>query len=146
VYIDNSPGSRPFLGAEAVIDALLDLTKHWAFNSDTDSCTPAGTARRTLPQSWNQFPTRGLAAVTWILFIAFALTSDFVLRHSKLARRDHLTAIAVAAQLRAWVSKTPPRIRAPDRAARSRTLEPPPLARAPADRSHLSSICLWQPG
>ena len=52
--------------------------------------------------------------VTLILLIAFALTSAFVLRHSKLARRDHLTAIAVAAQLRAWTSKVPPSIRAPD--------------------------------
>jgi hypothetical protein len=56
----------------------------------------------------------GLAAVTFILLIAFALSSAFVLRHSKLVRRDHLTAIAVAAQLRARISKAPPSIRAPD--------------------------------
>ena len=59
-------------------------------------------------------PNHGLVAVTLILLIAFALSSAFVLRHSKLARRDHLTAIAVAAQLRAGLSKTPPPIRAPD--------------------------------
>jgi hypothetical protein len=59
-------------------------------------------------------PNHGLAAVTLILLIAFALSSAFVLRHSKLARRDHLTTIAVAAQLRAWLSKTPPPIRAPE--------------------------------
>src|ERR1039457_2157830 len=33
----------------------------------------------------------GLAAVTFILLIAFALSSAFVLRHSKLVRRDHLS-------------------------------------------------------
>jgi hypothetical protein len=59
-------------------------------------------------------PNRGLAAVTLILLIAFALFSAFVLRDSKLARRDHLTTIAVAAQLHAWISKAPPSIRAPN--------------------------------
>jgi hypothetical protein len=54
-----------------------------------------------------------LAVVILILLIAFALSSAFVLRHPKLARRDRLTAIAVAAQLLAWVSKAPPSIRAP---------------------------------
>jgi hypothetical protein len=56
----------------------------------------------------------GLAAVTFILPIAFALSSAFVLRHSKLVRRDHLIAIAVAAQLRPRISKAPPSIRAPN--------------------------------
>jgi hypothetical protein len=58
-------------------------------------------------------PNQGLAAVSLILLIAFALCSALVLRHSKLARLDHLTALAVAAQLRAGVSKAPPSIRAP---------------------------------
>jgi hypothetical protein len=58
-------------------------------------------------------PNHGLAVVILILLIAFALSSAFVLRHPKLARRDRLTAIAVAAQLLAWVSKAPPSIRAP---------------------------------
>jgi hypothetical protein len=92
----------------------MDLTKHWAFKHGfLHAC-------RHRPKQTNASGARepvsnhGLAAVTLILLIAFALTSAFVLRHSKLARQDHLTAIAVAAQLRAWVSKTPPPIRAPD--------------------------------
>src|ERR1039457_3642914 len=92
----------------------MDLTKHWAFKHGfLHAC-------RHRPNQTNASGQRepvsnhGLAAVTLILLIAFALTSAFVLRHSKLARRDHMTAIAVAAELRAWVSKTPPSIRAPD--------------------------------
>ena len=92
----------------------MDLTKHWAFKHGfLHAC-------RHRPKQTNAAGERepvsnhGLAAVILILLIAFALTSAFVLRHSKLARRDHLTTIAVAAQLRAWVSKVPPSIRAPD--------------------------------
>jgi hypothetical protein len=92
----------------------MDLTKHWAFKHGfLHAC-------RHRPKQTNAAGERepvsnhGLAAVTLILLIAFALTSAFVLRHSKLARRDHLTTIAVAAQLRAWVSKAPPSIRAPN--------------------------------
>jgi len=91
----------------------MDLTKHWAFKHGfLHAC-------RHRPQQTNASGQRGpvanhgLAAVSLILLIAFALSSAFVLRHSKLARRDHLTAIAVAAQLHAWVSKAPPPIRAP---------------------------------
>ena len=92
----------------------MDLTKHWAFKHGfLHAC-------RHRPKQTNASGERelvanhGLAAVVLILLIAFALTSAFVLRHSKLARRDYLTAIAVAAQLRAAASKTPPPIRAPD--------------------------------
>jgi hypothetical protein len=92
----------------------MDLTKHWAFKHGfLHAC-------RHRPKQINAsgqrelVPNRGLAAVTFILLIAFALSSAFVLRHSKLVRRDHLTAIAVAAQLRARISKAPPSIRAPD--------------------------------
>lgn len=92
----------------------MDLTKHWAFKHGfLHAC-------RHRPKQINAsgqrelVPNRGLAAVTFILLIAFALSAAFVLRHSKLVRRDHLTAIAVAAQLRAWISKAPPSIRAPD--------------------------------
>ena len=92
----------------------MDLTKHWAFKHGfLHAC-------RHRPKQTNASGQRepvsnhGLAAVTLILLIAFALTSAFVLRHSKLARRDHPTTIAVAAQLHAWTSKAPPPIRAPD--------------------------------
>ena len=64
-------------------------------------------------------PNHGWAAVTLILLIAAALSAGFILRHSKLVRRDPLTAVAVAAQLRAWISKTPPSIRAPDGTGRT---------------------------
>jgi hypothetical protein len=92
----------------------MDLTKHWAFKHGfLHACRHRPKQTNASGES-EPVSNRGLAAVTLILLIAFALTSDFVLRHSKLARRDHLTAIAVAAQLRVWVSKTPPPIRAPD--------------------------------
>jgi len=92
----------------------MDLTKHWAFKHGfLHAC-------RHRPKHHNQqgqselVPNHGLAAVTLILLIAFALCSAFVLRHSKLARRDHLSAVAVAGQLHASCSKAPPPIRAPD--------------------------------
>ena len=92
----------------------MDLTKHWAFKHGfLHAC-------RHRPKQTNAcgerapVSNRGLAAVILILLIAFALTSAFVLRHSKLARRGRLTTIAVAAQLRASASKAPPPIRAPD--------------------------------
>lgn len=58
-------------------------------------------------------PNRGLA-VTLILFLAFTLCSAFALRHSKLVRRYHLAAVAVARQLYTGLSQAPPSIRAPD--------------------------------
>jgi hypothetical protein len=92
----------------------MDLTKHWALKHGfLHAC-------RHRPKQINAsgqrelVPNRGLAAVTFILLIAFALSSAFVLRHSKLVRRDHLSTVAVAAQLRAGISKAPPSIRAPD--------------------------------
>lgn len=92
----------------------MDLTKHWAFTHGfLHAC-------RHRPRHINAVgkrepvANRGLAAVTLILLIAFAVSSAFVHRHSKLVRRDHLTAVAVAAQLRTWISKTPPSIRAPN--------------------------------
>jgi hypothetical protein len=92
----------------------MDLTKYWDFKHGfLHACrhrpkqTNAAGERETVSN-------HGLAAVVLILLIAFAVTSAFVLRHSKLARRDQLTAIAVAAQLRACASKAPPPIRAPD--------------------------------
>jgi hypothetical protein len=92
----------------------MDLTKHWAFKHGfLHAC-------HHRPKQINEqgqrelVPNHGLAAVTLILLIAFALSSAFVLRHSKLARRDHLTAVAVAGQLHASCRRAPPPIRAPD--------------------------------
>jgi len=92
----------------------MDLTKYWAFKHGFLHACRHRPKQANASGDLESVANRGLAAVTLILLIAFALTSAFVLRHSKLARRDHLTAIAVAAQLRAWTSKVPPSIRAPD--------------------------------
>ena len=92
----------------------MDLTKHWAFKHGFLHACRHRPKQSNASGERTPVSNHGLAAVTLILLIAFALTAAFVLRHSKLARRDHLTAIAVAAQLRTWVSKTPPSIRAPD--------------------------------
>jgi hypothetical protein len=91
----------------------MDLTQHWAFKHGfLHACRHRPQRRRPSGQR-ERVPNHGLAAVTLILLIAFVLCSAFVLRHSKLARRDHLTAVAVAAQLRSGISKAPPSIRAP---------------------------------
>ena len=91
----------------------MDLTKHWAFKHGFLHACRHRPKQSNASGQREPVSNHGLAAVSLIVLIAFALTSAFVLRHSKLVRRDHLTAIAVAAQLRAWVSKTPPPIRAP---------------------------------
>jgi Transposase DDE domain len=92
----------------------MDLTKHWAFKHGFLHACRHRPKQVQASGEREPVPNRGLPAVTLILLIAFALSSAFVLRHSKLVRRDHLTAVAVAAQLRAWISKAPPSIRAPD--------------------------------
>jgi len=92
----------------------MDLTKHWAFKHGFLHACRRRPIQTNASGEREPVSNRGLAAVILILLIAFALTSAFVLRHSKLARRDRLTALAVAAQLRASASKAPPSIRAPD--------------------------------
>jgi hypothetical protein len=92
----------------------MDLSKHWALKHGfLHACQHRPQPRNPSGQR-ERVPNRGLAAVTLILLIAAALSGCFVLRHSKLVRRAHLTAVAVAAQLRAWISKAPPSTRAPD--------------------------------
>jgi len=91
----------------------MDLTQHWAFKHGfLHACRHRPRCRQPSGER-PRVPNHGLAAVTLILLIAFALCSAFVLRHSKLARRHHLSALAVAAQLRSGISKAPPSIRAP---------------------------------
>ena len=92
----------------------MDLSKHWAFKHGFLHACQHRPQRRNASGQREPVPNRGLAAVTLILLIAAALSGCFILRHSKLVRRDRLTAVAVAAQLRAWISKAPPSIRAPD--------------------------------
>jgi hypothetical protein len=92
----------------------MDLSKHWAFKHGFLHACQHRPQRLNAAGQREPVANHGLAAVTLILLIAAALSSCFLLRHSKLVRRDHLTTVAVAAQLRAWTSKTPPSIRAPD--------------------------------
>jgi len=93
----------------------MDLTKHWAFKHGfLHACQHRPKQVDVSSGQPESVPNHGLAAVVWILLIAFTLSSAFLLRHSKLARLYHLSALAVAAQLRASTSKTPPPIRAPD--------------------------------
>ena len=91
----------------------MDLSQHWAFKHGfLHACRHR--PQRTRPSGEREpVPNHGLEAVALILLIAFGLCSAFVLRHSKLARRDHLSAIAVAAQLHRCISKAPPSDRAP---------------------------------
>jgi hypothetical protein len=92
----------------------MDLTKHWAFKHGFLHACQHRPQQINASGQREPVQNRGLAAVTFILLIAFALSSAFVLRHSKLVRRDDLAAVAVSAQLHAWISKAPPSIRAPD--------------------------------
>lgn len=93
----------------------MDLTKHWALKHGfLHACRHRPKRVDASSGQWESVANYGLAAVVWILLIAFTLSSAFVLRHSKLARLYHLSAVTVAGQLRAWASKTPPSIRAPD--------------------------------
>jgi len=91
----------------------MDLTQHWALKHGFLHACQHRPKRGSPSGQREPVPNRGLAAVVLILLIAFAVSSAFVLRHSKLVRCDRLTAIAVAAQLRAAISKAPPSIRAP---------------------------------
>ena len=98
----------------------MDLTKHWALKHGfLHACRHRPNAIDATGQK-RPVPNRGLAAVVLILLVASALNWAFVLRHSKLARLDGLSAVDVAAQLRAWTSKAPPKTRAPDCGTRPR--------------------------
>src|SRR5256885_14126082 len=77
--------------------------------------TPASTRPKiVLPSGERQLaPNRGLAAVTLILCLAFALSSAFILLHSKIFRRYGLSYLEVGRQLYRSLWKDPPSIRAP---------------------------------
>jgi hypothetical protein len=74
----------------------MDLTKHWALKHGFLHACRHRPKRKNACARREPVANHGLAAVTLILLIAFALSSAFVLRHSKLAPRDRLTRIAVA--------------------------------------------------
>lgn len=90
-----------------------DLTQHWAFKHDfLHACKHRP---KVVSDSGERQPVanRGLAAVTLILCLAFALSSAFVLLHSKIFRRYGLSCLEVARQLYRSLWKDPPDIRAP---------------------------------
>ena len=91
-----------------------DLTQHWAFKHGfLHACRHRAQA---ITENGDRQPVdnRELAAVTFILLLAFTLCSAFVYCHSKLVRRYGFTSMEVASQLRRSLSKLPPNIRAPD--------------------------------
>lgn len=91
----------------------MDLTRHWALKHGfLHACQHRPQCRNPSGER-EPVPNHGLAAVTLILLVAFAVCSAFVLRRCKLARLHHLTAVAVAAQLRSRIANAPPSIRAP---------------------------------
>jgi DDE family transposase len=92
----------------------MDLTQHWALKHGFVHACRHRPKQLDASGQRVQVPNRGLPAVTLILLIAFALSSNFLLRHSKLVRLHDLSAVAVARQLYSWISKAPPSIRAPD--------------------------------
>jgi hypothetical protein len=92
----------------------MDLTQYWAFKHGFLHACAHRPQQTNAAGQRERVANRGLAAVVLILLIAFALCSAFVIRHSKLARRDHLATVAVATQLHACISKAPPSTRAPD--------------------------------
>lgn len=91
----------------------MDLTQYWAFKHGFLHACAHRPKKTNAAGERERVANHGLAAVVLILLIAFALCSAFVIRHSKLAQRDHLTSVAVAAQLYTCISKAPPSIRAP---------------------------------
>jgi hypothetical protein len=91
-----------------------DLTQNWAFKHGfLHACRHRP---QTISPEGARTPVanRGLAAVSFILLLAFTLCSAFLHCHSKIFRRYSMSMIEVARQLRSSVSKLPPKIRAPD--------------------------------
>ena len=91
----------------------MDLTQYWASKHGFLHACAHRPKQTNANGERERVANHGLAAVVLILLIAFALCSAFVIRHSKLARCDHLSGVAVAAQLYTCISKSPPSIRAP---------------------------------
>jgi hypothetical protein len=90
-----------------------DLTQNWALKHGyLHACKHRPQARSTSRQR-ELVPNRGLAAVTLILCLAFALSSAFTLLHSKLFRLYHPSLIEVARQLYRSLWQMQPPARAP---------------------------------
>jgi hypothetical protein len=91
-----------------------DLTKNWAFKHGFLHACKHRPKRHRANRPAQPVPNRGLAAVTLILCLAFALFSVFTLLHSKIFRRHRLTLIEVSRQIYRSLWQLQPPIRAPD--------------------------------
>jgi len=91
-----------------------DLTQNWAFKHGFLHACRHRPQTSSDDGSRHPVANRGLAAVALIVVLAFNLCGAFVHCHSKLVRLYHPPTIEVARQLRASVSKLPPKIRSPD--------------------------------
>lgn len=95
-----------------------DLTQNWSFKHGfLHACKHR--PRMDAEDGERPVDNRGLAAVTFILVLAFTLCSAFVHCHSKIFRRYSMSTIEVARQLRVSLSKLPANIRSPDAPAGS---------------------------
>lgn len=91
-----------------------DLTQNWAFKHDFLHACRHRPKTDSEDGTRNPVANRGLAAVSLILLLTFALCSAFLHCHSKIFRRYSMSTIEVARQLRLSVSKLPLHIRDPD--------------------------------
>ncbi len=90
-----------------------DLTQHWAFKHGFLHACKHRPKQLAPSGQWEPVPNRGLAAVTLIQSLAFALCSAFTLLHSKIVRIYHTPLIEVARQLQRSLWRMQPPIRAP---------------------------------
>jgi hypothetical protein len=90
-----------------------DLTQHWAFKHGFLHACKHRPQQLSPSGQREPVPNRGLAAVTLIQCVAFALCSAFALLHSKIVRLYHTPLIEVARQLHRSLWRMQPPIRAP---------------------------------
>jgi len=90
-----------------------DLTQNWALKHDFLHACKHRPKVESSSGERQPVANHGLAAVTLIRCVAFALSSAFVLLHSKIFRRYSLSRREVARQLYRSLWKDPPDIRAP---------------------------------
>lgn len=90
-----------------------DLTQNWSLKHGFLHACKHRPKRPADSGPRQPVPNRGLAAVTLILCLAFALFSAFTLLHSKIYRRYHLSLREVSRQLYRSLWQLQPPIRAP---------------------------------
>jgi len=94
-------------------DGWNDLTQNWALKHGFLHACQHRPKTTSLSGPLQPVPNRGLAAVTLILCLAFALSSAFTLLHSKIFRLYHPPLREVARQLYRSLWQVQPPIRAP---------------------------------